>query len=763
MTNKINTLYEFGGFRFEAEGKTLWQGEKMISLPPKALDLLSLLLEKEGKVVSKQEILNNVWAETFVEEGVLTQNIYKLRNALGTDENGRQFIENIPRRGYRLTIAVKVLSLDEVVTEVSQSAENSLPEGEKLRTGSFPWPAEKDSAGFENKKSIPDSFEKEKQNLSKLRPALFIVLGICLLALIGFGIYQNVNRTGPREETVIAPIEQLRFQRLTDLGDIIFPTISPDGELLAFVRLEAQEGSVWIKQIVTDSSKQILPPSRKGYRSLNFSPDGVYLYFREETDGGAIYQTSILGGSLRRVANNVWSDFSISPDGQQIVFFRPNPTQTGQLLILANIDGSGEREISTRKAPLDYRGTPAWSPDGQRIVVMVGVQQNVLTKLLTVEISDGKETELKTPRWRAISRALWTPNGKYLIVSARETSEPTSQIWMLDYPEGQVRRLTNDLEAYFWLSLSADGRMLVTRQQRIISHLWILPEGNEQKAKQLTFGGRNLDGYVGLAWTPEDKIIFSALTDNITNLYSMNVDGSNRLQLTSNTGQDNTYSVVSRNGQFIVFTSNRTGTTQIWRMDVDGQNQKQLTFGEESTESAQFPTLSPDDKEVFFIRRRATPPAIWKVSVDGGPPVQVSRLTNGTPDGFLSISPDGQWLAFRYLSAQPESAGEVPTLRIGVLPKDGNGEPKLFDLPMRRPIIQWSADSNSFYYSAGTFNSSSLLRHSLTGGASQKLLEFPDRVFNFAWSPDGKNLVVSRGKQQGDALLITNLSFAEDK
>ncbi len=105
-----------------------------------------------------------------------------------------------------------------------------------------------------------------------------------------------------------------------------------------------------------------------------------------------------------------------------------------------------------------------------------------------------------------------------------------------------VRRLTNDLESYFWLSLSADGRMLVTRQQRIISHLWLLTDGDVKKARQLTFGGRNLDGYVGLAWTPDGKIVFSAFASNITDLYSMNADGSNRVQLTANAGQDNNLS-----------------------------------------------------------------------------------------------------------------------------------------------------------------------------------------------------------------------------
>jgi TolB protein len=276
-------------------------------------------------------------------------------------------------------------------------------------------------------------------------------------------------------------------------------------------------------------------------------------------------------------------------------------------------------------------------------------------------------------------------------------------------------------------------------------------------ARQLTFGERSFDGYSGLAWTPDGRIVFSSFSGQNTDLYVMNPNGANRAQLTANAGQDNTNPTVSADGRHIVFTSNRAGGTQIWRMDIDGRNQKQLTFGEEQKESAQYAALSPDGAQAFFIKFGAGPAAIWKVSTEGGPAVPVSRLNNATTEDVLSISPDGKWLAFRYVSVQPEAGSEDSTMRIGLLPVDGAAEPKLFDLPARRPIIHWSADSDAFYYVAGSFNSSSLWRRPLAGGEPKKLCDFPDRVFNFAWSRDGKNLVVSRGEQQGDALLITNL------
>lgn len=766
MTQSASKLYEFGAFRLDASERVLWRGGELLVLPPKVFDTLLVLVEKEGRVVSKSELMEAIWADAFVEESNMSQNIYTLRRTLGVDEQGRQFIETVPRRGYRFAAPVKLLAEDstdgaeqteEVVTNNLTTDSASVAVEKNLNS-----PALLHSTNDSQAVPLPEALTASPAARARPRPALryafWAGLSVLIFSALCFGIYQFAAGRGEKDEPRIAPIEQVRFQRLTDSGDVVSTTISPNGELLAYVRHEEEGESVWVRQIATGSSFRTLPPSRKGYRSLVFSPDGRYLFFRQEADPGTIYQMPAFGGTPRIVADNVWSDFSLSADGKQFAFVRRDTARNNAyLLIVSNIDGSGERELSARQAPLAYRSALAWSPDGAKMIVTAVSGQEVFPKLVTLDVATGEETELKTPRWRAVSRALWSPKGNYLIVSAREINETTSQLWMVGFPDGEVRRLTNDLEAYFWVSLSSDGRMLVTRQQRIVTHLWLHAAADLKKARQLTSGGRSLDGYVGLAWTPDGKIVFSGFASNFTDLYSMDADGSNRAQLTANAGQDNTNPAVTRDGRYIVFTSNRTGARQIWRSDIDGRNQKQLTFGDERQESAQHPALSPDGSEVFFIKHWAGPAAIWKVSIEGGAPVQVSRLTNATTEGFLSISPDGKWLAYRHVSVQPEARGEEPAVRIGVLPADGNGEPRLFDLPTRRPMIQWTADSEAFDYDAGTLNSSSLLRQPLAGGEPEKLGDFPDRIYNFAWSKDWKNLVVSRGKQQGDAILITNL------
>ena len=762
MSRSDTTLYEFGAFRLDVAERVLWRGEELLVLPSKVFDTLRMLVEKEGRVVSKSELMEAIWADAFVEESNLSQNIYLLRRTLGVNEQGGQFIETVPRRGYRFAVPVKSLRVSngdaEPAVEVDLNNPGTNANRESLDDSFNPPSSQHSTDGSPVLTTEPPITLSPSASVVRSPSAVHyaVLAGVGFMVLLGLGLYQFVIRPGNKPR--LAPIENVRLQKLTDSGDVAFPTISPNGELLAYVRQEEQVETVWVKQIATGSSVQTLPPSGEGYRSLAFSADARYLFFREKADPAAIYQTPAFGGAPKKVAIDVWSDFSVSPDSRRFAFIRRDIKRNVHLLILSNIDGSGESELSSRAFSLNDSGiAPAWSPDGTKLVVTAISPQQPLPVLMTIDVATGRETEFKTQSWRVINCVLWSPSGTHLIISARTPDALYSQVWMLDYPDGEARRLTNDLDGYFWLSRSADGRMLVTRQQRTISRLWLVKDRDLKQARQLTVGERSLDGFVGLAWMPDGKIVFSSFAGNITNLYSMEADGTNRVQLTANAGQENTYPTISPDGRFIVFTSDRTGNTQIWRMDRDGRDQKQLTFAGTQNQRGQSAALAHDGNEVFFIKRGSGPAAIWKVSLEGGSAVQISQLLDAAPEGFLAISPDGKWLAYRRVSAEPPARGENRSLRIGVLPIDGNADPKLFDLEVSRPIIQWSADSDAFYFVGGLFNSSSLCRQPLAGGEPQKLLNFPDRIFNFAWSRDGTNLVVSRGKRQGDAILITNL------
>ncbi len=124
MRVKTKHFYEFGGFRIDRNDRLLLRGSEVIPLTPKALDLLLTLVENNGHVLSKDELMREVWPDSFVEEANLSHHIFTLRKALGEDKNGAKFIETLPRRGYRFVASVTEIddaSNDLVLTEHTRS------------------------------------------------------------------------------------------------------------------------------------------------------------------------------------------------------------------------------------------------------------------------------------------------------------------------------------------------------------------------------------------------------------------------------------------------------------------------------------------------------------------------------------------------------------------------------------------------------------------------------------------------------------------
>src|SRR6185436_18301087 len=107
-----NHLYEFGPFVLDAHSRILLRDGVTVRLTPKAFETLLVLIQHGLQVVEKEQLLKEVWPDTFVEEGSLSRNIHELRKALGDDLSEPRYIETIPKRGYRFIAPVKVSVAD---------------------------------------------------------------------------------------------------------------------------------------------------------------------------------------------------------------------------------------------------------------------------------------------------------------------------------------------------------------------------------------------------------------------------------------------------------------------------------------------------------------------------------------------------------------------------------------------------------------------------------------------------------------------------
>ena len=106
MSNKTGRTYEFGPFRLVPDEKQLLRNGLVVPLTPKCFDLLVVLVESSGHLLEKAELMDRVWRDSFVEEANLSVKMTELRRALGETPNEHQFVETVPRRGYRFVAKV---------------------------------------------------------------------------------------------------------------------------------------------------------------------------------------------------------------------------------------------------------------------------------------------------------------------------------------------------------------------------------------------------------------------------------------------------------------------------------------------------------------------------------------------------------------------------------------------------------------------------------------------------------------------------------
>jgi Tol biopolymer transport system component len=388
----------------------------------------------------------------------------------------------------------------------------------------------------------------------------------------------------------------VKLTRLTNSGNVIDATISPDGKYIVYALSDRSSQGLYIRQVSTANDKEIMPPGRVGVFGMTFSPDGTELYYaiKANLDAGTLYRIPVLGGTPVKVLEKIDGPISFSPDGKQFVLVRGNYPNTGEsALVIANLDGSGQRDLVVKKtperlSPIFFTG-PSWSPDGKIIAASLGTLGG-RSKVVGFSPDDGSEKVLSSESWPFAGRVQWLPDMSGLLVIAGDTVG-SAQVWIVNYPDGRVRRVTNDLGTYRSIGLTHEGKTFTTVQAQGLVNVWVVPEGNAAKANRLPTGNIGFYSSSGnnLSWTPDGRIVFVSNEGGIADIWIADSDGSHRKQLTSN-GAANFAPVVSADGRYIVFITVRDGKRNLWRMNLDGSNPLRLTSGLADAN----PSFSPD-------------------------------------------------------------------------------------------------------------------------------------------------------------------------
>jgi Tol biopolymer transport system component len=341
-----------------------------------------------------------------------------------------------------------------------------------------------------------------------------------------------------------------------------------------------------------------------------------------------------------------------------VALVRGEPAQGEVALLLANADGTAERKLVTHRMRSGVLPGAAWSPDGKIIAYPVNISDESV--LHEVRVDDGSEKPISPRRWWRIGQVAWLRDGSGIVMNAIEHASGPTQIWYLSYPDGQAHRITNDLNNYRGVSLTADSSALVTVESEQHSNIWIAPNDNARRAIQITHS--KSDGAEGISWTPDGKIVYATRAGGNLDLWITDVDGTRQKQLTANAGNNGGPSV-SPDGRYVVFVSDRTGTSHVWRSDIDGSNPRQLTNGDGESS----PQCSPDGRWVLYHLRLGKS-GIWRVPIDGGEPEQIIEKASGG----LSISPDGKWILTAHF--------EPSAVKSAIYPFEGGEPHKILDI-----------------------------------------------------------------------------------
>jgi eukaryotic-like serine/threonine-protein kinase len=568
--------------------------------------------------------------------------------------------------------------------------------------------------------------------------ALAVVLTVTALAATGFGVYRWL--VPPPKFSV----ETVHFTKLTDSGAAEVAAISPDGRYVTYTVRQGEKVGLWLRQITAqgavESGVGILPPEALGIWGLTFSPDGDYIYFLREVRGNTffknLYMMPVLGGRVQLVITDAESPVSFSPDGRELVFER-NLSQGGVELRIANVNGSGERLLTTfRDGDISvYHPGPSWSPDGRTIAVPVGLGLEVGWTLALVSVANGSVREIRSNP-TMMGHPVWLPGGDTLLLPFGNKESSRIELWTISVSGGKGRRFTNDLTDYSpYLDITRDGRMAAATASTWVFNIWVFEAADLTNGRQITSGELPMLDVVEI---PDGRLVSESQNGNV---WIVNADGSERRLLTPIRGGVPFDSC----GGFVIFRSSGDALT---RVDADGASIPIRISG-----GLTIATCTPDGSSIYYVTEKR-PRKIMRLPFQGGHPTEIARLRGDIASAFsgrLCLSPDGKFLAYVSVEGSPGS------WIVNVIQIDGGSLIKTFKLPgsLRVRKLSWSPNGQGLQYLIARDGAWNILEQPLDGAEPRQVTNFNSgAIFSFFWSADHKRLVMTRGSISNNVVLV---------
>jgi serine/threonine protein kinase len=577
---------------------------------------------------------------------------------------------------------------------------------------------------------------------NKIRSAVAAGVVLVVVGVAAYGIYSLATRSRP------TAFQNFSVTKVTDSGDAVSAAISPDGRYILSLMRSNGLASLWLRNVPTNSNTQVQPPADVYYNGLRFSPDGNYFYFVRSDPGNPelkfLYRAPLLGGTPQKLAEDVDSNITLSPDGKKFAFMRYDNPDPGKYRLIVQSAEDGGAEIVLADGPKGQAlYSPTWSADGKTIVCGELHTTDVWESLVAIEVASGRQKVFFSSNVQFFQSATWLPDGSGVLGLARgpDSNYRRSQIAFVSYPDGKLSPITRDTNNYSDLSIASDGRVLATILSEARWSLFVMPASGTNAQPQPV---ASTEADTNFTWTGDDQLI----DDQGSLLNRINPATGSKTTVITEEGKPNGNPAACADGRSIAFELVLHGASEsdnIWRMDPAGGNLRQITKGRQD----QYPVCSPDSRWLYYMAK-GDQGKLSRVSLDGGAPQLVSDIE--ISDSQFDISPDGKLAAFGTL----EHSGEHKE-KLALVATD-SAQIKLVDFErLRFGLIRFSRDGKAVVYPTRDNGVDNLWLQPLDGSKGHAITDFKsERIRDFHWSFDGKQLAMVRGHTDSDVVLLRN-------
>ncbi|MGH9314438.1 MAG: winged helix-turn-helix domain-containing protein [Vicinamibacterales bacterium] len=635
-------IVRFGAFRMDLADGTLWRDGGEIRLPPRALALLQHLVERAGRVVSKQALMDAAWKDAHVSETSLTEAIGVIRQTLGDDPQQPQFVQTVHRRGYRFVAPIAV-----------DGAQGGPFDGAQGRPAMAAVAAPLPAAG---------SPEAE-------RPArrLLVVAGVAalLLAVATVAWLRPWPQTAARvtRASITLPADQAPAPGLSAHPVI---AISPDGQRIVYTAGSTGAYQLFLRRM--DQFEATPIPGTRGGHGPFFSPDGGSVAFFQES---ALKRVSLDGGELTTITSAAGGYGGTWLDDGTIVFA---PEATGGLMRVAEAGGTPS-PLPRPTLGCGYRW-PSAAADGDTIIATRWPSSVLSAAVVAISLKHGTERVIA----ERATFGRYVPTGHVVFLRQGELyaapftpgagagplrpvlsdvmtgatgagqfgfSPAGTLLYVPDSPE-RTRRMLATVDRQGRMTdlpmpgrpvqnLSTCGeRFAVTISERGASDVWI---GRLDRAtlSRLTSDGLNIEP----VWTPDcQTLTFSSSRTGVMNIYVKPADGSGdaeRIVEGPHTLAPGSWTPDGR--RLLHWQIGGETRADIWILDRDTGRRRPLV----STRANEaMPRMSPDGRRFAYQSDESGRPEIYVGSLDGTGRIQVSS-DGGT---FPAWAHDGRELHY---------------------------------------------------------------------------------------------------------------------